>query len=75
MATSQLLLNLCSDDTPTDFSTDNLEKLKHKHPLEHNKICIPPSPDGMMARQVSEDEVLDAIWSFHASSAAGPDEI
>ena len=57
---------LDSDDAPTVFSTDNLEKFQNKHQPEHNEIRVPPSPDGIPALQVSEDKVLDAIRSFRA---------
>ena len=49
---------LCSDDTPAVFSTDNLEKLKHKHPSEHNEIRVPTSPDGMQALQACKTKCL-----------------
>ena len=41
---SAAVRDLCSDDSPAVFSTDDIEKFKHKHPQEHNEIRVPPSP-------------------------------
>ena len=57
---------LCSEDTPAEFTSDNLGKLQDKHPLEHMGVRIPPMSDNMPALQVSEDTVLKAIRSFPA---------
>ena len=51
---------LCSDDIPTVFSSDILGNLKCKHPLEHNEICVSPSPNSVQTLQVFEDKMLDA---------------
>ena len=63
---------LCSEDTPAEFATANLGKL---HLLEHMRARIPPTPDNMLALQVSEDTVFKAIRSFPACYAPGLDGI
>ena len=76
MATSQPLLesNALMIHRLSSLPT-TLEKLKHKHPPEHNEIHVPPSRDGIPVRQDPEDKVLGAIKSFPAGSVAGPDGI
>ena len=62
-----------SDDQLAPFSLDNATKLREKHPVGNNAgRPLPPHP-AVDPLQVSEDVVRDAIRSFPAGSAGGPD--
>ena len=66
---------LCSDDSPADFSSSNLDRLRGKHPSEHAVARHSANPAEKPALQVSEIVVLKAVRSFPAGSAGGPDGI
>ena len=58
--------NLCSDDSPADFSSSKLDRLCGKHPSEHAGARLSANPVEKPARQVSEIAVLKAVRSFPA---------
>jgi hypothetical protein len=64
---------LCSDDAPADFSNDVYLQLKDKHPAGSTGPRSHPSPDSFVAYQATEAEVMRAVKSFPAGSAAGSD--
>ena len=66
---------LCSDDSPADFSSSNLDRLRGKHPSEHAGARPSANPAEKPALQVSEIAVLKAVRSFPAGSTGGPDGI
>ena len=65
---------LSSDDTLAPDKNATLDKLKERHPAAPSGILLPPVPDDMDVHiQVSTDSVKNAILSFPAGSAGGPD--
>ena len=65
---------LSSDDTLAPDNNDTLQKLEGRHPAAPTGISLPPAPeDGVAHIQVSTDSVKNAILSFPAGSAGGPD--
>ena len=66
---------LCSDDSPADFSSSNLDRLRDKHPSEHAGAYPSSNPAEKLALQVSEIAIIKAVRSFPAGSTGGPDDI
>ena len=65
---------LSSDDGLAPDNNDTLQKLEERHPTAPTGISLPPAPeDGVAHIQVSTDSVKNAILSFPAGSAGGPD--
>ena len=65
---------LSSDDTLAPDDNTTLNKLKERHPAAPTGITLPPAPEDRDAHiQVSTDSVKNAILSFPAGSAGGPD--
>ena len=65
---------LSSDDTLAPDNNDTLNKLKERHPAAPTGIAVLPAPeDNVTQIEVSKDSVKNAILSFPAGSAGGPD--
>ena len=64
---------LCSEDSPADYSQFVFAELQAKHPQQSSGPRLHPPPDHFIAYQATESEVLRAIRSFPAGSAAGTD--
>ena len=66
---------LWSDDSPADFSSSNLDRLRGKHPSEHAGARPSANPMEKPALQVSEIAVLKVVRSFPAGSTGVSDGI
>ena len=65
---------LSSDDTLAPDNSETLDKLKERHPAAPAGISLPPAPgDDESHIPVTVDSVKNAILSFPAGSAGGPD--
>ena len=64
---------LFSDDAPAQPSLESLAQLQAKHPAAAVDRKPFPHPDSYSSLIVDESEVLNAIRSFPAGSAGGPD--
>ena len=68
---------ICSDDRPAADSSETLAALRAKHPPPANDRRCPCNPDVARfdAIQISDKDILNAVRSFPAGSAGGPDGI
>ena len=66
---------LCDGAPPAIPNEQNLKLLMEKHPLDPNPEALGrlPTPDASGSWQVTPAEVLRAVRTFPAGSAAGPD--
>ena len=68
---------ICSDDRPATDSQETLAALQAKHPPSAPDRRAPCNPD--LARfdaiQMSDTDIINAVRSFPAGSAGGPDGI
>jgi Reverse transcriptase (RNA-dependent DNA polymerase) len=66
---------LCDQSQPAAPTEDNLRILQQKHPpdMHPENLAGLPSPTTTNALQVTEANVLEAIRTFPAGSAGGPD--
>ena len=68
---------ICSDDRPATDSPETVAALRAKHPTSAPDRRVPCSPDSARfdAIQISNKDIVDAVRSFPAGSAGGPDGI
>ena len=68
---------ICSDDRPATDSAETLDALRVKHPPSAPNRRILCSPDDVRfdAIQIFDKNIVDAVRSFPAGSAGGPDGI
>src|SRR6218665_3655028 len=66
---------LCDGAPPAIPNEHNLKLLMEKHPLDPNPEALGrlPTPDAYGSWQVTPAEILQAVRTFPAGSAAGPD--
>ena len=64
---------LMSEDSPAVLSPQSLNELHEKHPPSSSPLTDLPTPQPQQFVSVDESEVRQAVLSFPAGSAAGPD--
>jgi len=66
---------MCSEDKPASNSDSVYAQLLDKHPSPPPERGVIPDAQPMVAVQMTEPDVLQAIRSFPAGSAGGPDGV